>query len=76
MLTSSQKLLAKGRFLNNATNFIRQSRFFEATTSASPVGPDGKYFMKAKPQALDHKLWKNGLEVSLSLIQCGKRMCF
>ncbi len=65
MLTSSQKLLlSRGRFLNNATNFIRQSRFFEATTSSAPFTADGKYFMKTKPHALDHKLWKNGLEVS------------
>ena len=57
MLTSSRKLLTA----RNA--FIRQALFFE-TTSASPVGPDGKFVMKTKPKPLDHKLWKNGLEVS------------
>ena len=59
MISSSNKLLSVRNIL------IRQARLFNTTAAAaSPVGPDGKFIMKTKPKALDHKLWKNALEVS------------
>jgi hypothetical protein len=59
MISSSNKLLSVRNIL------IRQARLFSTTAAAaSPVGPDGKFIMKTKPKPLDHKLWKNALEVS------------
>ena len=58
MISSSNKVLSVRNLLN------RQARLFNTTAAAaSPVRPDGKYIMKTKPKALDHKLWKNALEV-------------
>jgi hypothetical protein len=59
MISSTNKLLTARNLL------IRQARLFNATAAAaSPVGSDGRFIMKNKPKALDHKLWKNALEVS------------
>ena len=62
MICSSHKLL----IARNA--FIRQARFMQSSSAAATDAP-ARFQLKSKPQALDHKLWKNALEVRI-LILC------
>ena len=58
MISSSQKLLIA------RNTFIRQARFMQSS-SAAASDPAVRFQLKTKPQALDHKLWKNALEVRI-----------
>ena len=59
MISNTQKLFARHSRLLNTTSIITQSRFYEATS-------EGRFKLKTTPKALDHKLWKNAMEVSIS----------
>lgn len=58
MFKQTQKLIQAGAQTNNAAalTYIRQAMF--------STGANGKFNLGYTPKALDHKLWKNGLEVS------------
>lgn len=60
MISNTQKLFARQSRLLNTTNLITQSRFYEATA-------EGRFKLKTTPKALDHKLWKNAVEVSIDI---------
>lgn len=59
MISNTQKLFARHSRLLNTTSIITQSRFFEATS-------EGRFKLKTTPKALDHKLWKNAIEVRIA----------
>ena len=59
MIKSAQKLLFRGNTTTSA--FIKQAMFFESTSAGNAPA---RFQLNYKPQPIDHKLWKNGLEVS------------
>ena len=62
MFKTTKLLLAKQTRTNQTlmtASIIRQAMRFDATVA----NPTPRHVMKTKPFALDHKLWKNGLEV-------------
>ena len=44
--------------------------------AAAPFTADGRFVMRTKPQPLDHKLWKNALEVRINQIDYSKDIKF
>ena len=50
---------------NISTKKVLNSYLIRQATMSFATGANGRFSLGYTPKALDHKLWKNGLEVSL-----------